>query len=167
MSFQLRPITASDNTIVAEIIRTTLLEFGAAKPGTMYYDPNVYHTFEQFQKAGCAYFVVEMNDKIVGCGGVFKTEGLPEGVVELSRMYLLPEARGKGIGKHLLQHCENTAQTLGYQQIYLESMPELRLALPLYEKSGYEYLNAPLGDSGHFGCGVRMLKKIPTPSPTL
>ncbi|MEY4904759.1 MAG: hypothetical protein RLZZ292_2574 [Bacteroidota bacterium] len=165
MSFQLRPIAASDNNVVAEIIRTTLLEFGAAKPGTMYYDPSVYHTFEHFQKAGCAYFIVEMSDEIIGCGGVFKTEGLPEGVVELSRMYLLPEARGKGIGKFLLQHCENIAQALGYQQIYLESMPELRLALPLYEKSGYEYLNAPLGNSGHFGCGVRMLKhldKLPT-----
>ena len=160
MSFQIRPIVLADNNPIADIIRNTLLEFGAAKPGTMYYDPAVYHCFEQFQKEGCAYFVVEMNDIIVGGGGVFKTEGLPEGIGELARMYLLPEARGKGIGKKLLQYCENTAQSLGYQQLYLESMSELHLSLPLYEKMGYQYLNAPLGESRHFGCGVRMLKHL-------
>ncbi len=160
MSYTIRPILQSDNNVIADIIRNTLLEFGAAQPGTMYYDPAVYQSFEQFQKEGCAYFVVEMNDIIVGGGGIFKTEGLPEGVAELARMYLLPEARGKGIGQKLLQHCENTAQNLGYRELYLESMSELRLALPLYEKMGYQYLDAPLGNSGHFGCGVRMLKHL-------
>jgi putative acetyltransferase len=160
MEFQIRPITASENDVIAEIIRSTLMEFGAAKEGTMYYDPSVYNTFQHFQKEKCAYFIVEKNEKIVGGGGVFQTEGLPDGVAELSRMYLLPEARGKGMGKFLLQHCENTARDLGYQQIYLETTNELQLAIPLYEKSGYQYLDAPLCDTGHFGCGIRMLKKL-------
>jgi putative acetyltransferase len=160
MEFQIRPITASDNDVIAEIIRSTLMEFGAAKEGTMYYDPSVYHTYQRFQKEKCAYFIVEKNEKIVGGGGVFQTEGLPEGVVELSRMYLLPEARGKGMGKFLLQYCEKAAHDFGYQQIYLETTNELQLAIPLYEKSGYEYLDAPLCDTGHFGCGIRMLKKL-------
>jgi putative acetyltransferase len=160
MEFQIRPITASDNDVIAEIIRSTLMEFGAAKEGTMYYDPSVYNTFQRFQKEKCAYFIVEKNEKIVGGGGVFQTEGLPEGVVELSRMYLLPEARGKGMGKFLLQYCEKAAHDFGYQQIYLETTNELQLAIPLYEKSGYEYLDAPLCDTGHFGCGIRMLKKL-------
>jgi putative acetyltransferase len=157
---QIRPISIQDNASIATIIRNTLLEFGAAQPGTMYYDPNVYHTFEQFQQAGCAYFVVELEGKVLGGGGVFRTKGLPEGTAELSRMYLLPEARGKGMGKALLQHNEQVARQLGYQQLYLETMPELKSAIPLYEKFGYEYLNAPLCDTGHFGCGIQMLKKI-------
>ena len=160
MNFKIRPIRPSDNIEIAEIIRNTLMEFGAAKKGTMYYDPSVFSTFEHFQKEKCAYFVVEKNEKIIGGGGVFKTEGLPEGIVELARMYLLPEARGKGTGKFLLEYCENTARDFGYQKIYLETTEELQLAIPLYEKSGYQYLDAPLCDTGHFGCGIRMLKEL-------
>ncbi len=160
MQIKLRSIQAADNEAVAAIIRNTLLEFGAARAGTMYYDPSVYTTFEHFQKEGCAYFVVETEDKIVGGGGIFRTEGLSEGTVELARVYLLPEARGKGIGKQIIQHCEAVAQSMGYQHLYLETTKELIVAIPLYEKLGFEYLKGPLGNSGHFGCEIQMRKML-------
>ena len=39
-------------------------------------------------------------------------------------------------------------------------MPELKLALRIYEKFGFEYLSAPIGNSGHFGCDLWMIKKL-------
>lgn len=159
MEIKIRPIQQEDNDALASIIRDSLMEFGAAKQGTMYYDPEVYRSFEAFQQDGCAYFVATIDEKIVGGAGIYKTKGLPENVVELSRMYLLPEARGKGLGKKLILLCEKTALDLGYSQVYLETMKELNIAVPLYESLGYKYV-CPMGKSGHFACEISMLKEI-------
>jgi len=158
--FKIRPIQAADNEPIAAIIQRSLLEFNAAKPGTMYFDPTVHHTSEYFQKDDCEYFVAELDGKIVGGAGYFTTPGLPEGVVELVRLYLAPEARGKGIGKFLILHCESAARLRGYHRMYLETTKELNIAVPLYEKLGYHYIDHTLGESGHFGCEIRMLKSL-------
>lgn len=159
MELKIRPILQTDNQILASIIKESLLEFGAAKQGTMYYDPEVYQTFEAFQQEGCAYFVATIDDKVVGGAGIYRTKGLPENVVELSRMYLIPEARGKGWGKKLIQLCEETALKMGYTQLYLETMQELNIAVPLYESLGFEYV-CPMGKSGHHACEISMLKTL-------
>jgi putative acetyltransferase len=75
-------------------------------------------------------------------------------------MYLLPKARGLGLGRHMIQQCLDWARAEGYQQIYLETMPELRKALKVYEKFGFEYLKAPMGNSGHTGCSLWMLLNV-------
>ncbi len=75
-------------------------------------------------------------------------------------MYLKPEARNLGLGKKLIDTCLEFAKGLGYIQVYIETMPELRKAVSVYEKYGFQYLNGPLGNTGHFGCDVWMLKKI-------
>ena len=52
------------------------------------------------------------------------------------------------------------AKEAGYKNIYLETMPELKQALKTYEKFGFEYMNHPMGNSGHFGCELWMLKRL-------
>ena len=71
-----------------------------------------------------------------GCG-IYPTYGLPEGCAELVKLYLLPEARGRGLGKKLLEHCAAEAKSMEYDTLYLESMPELNKAVHLYESVGY------------------------------
>jgi putative acetyltransferase len=46
----------------------------------------------------------------------------------------------------------------GYTHIYLESLPAFGKAISIYEKQGFEQLSAPLGNSGHTGCDIWMLK---------
>ena len=75
-------------------------------------------------------------------------------------MYLSAAARGMGLGRMMIENCLQTAAALGYTQVYLETMPELRLALKVYEKFGFEYLTGPIGNTGHFGCTLWMLKKL-------
>jgi len=101
-----------------------------------------------------------MNDEIVGGSGVYPTPGLPEGCCELVKLYLSPIARGKGIGKALIQQCFTSAKEFGYKSMYLETMPELSIAVGLYEQLGFKYLQGPLGNSGHFGCDIWMLKDL-------
>ncbi|MBC6492177.1 GNAT family N-acetyltransferase [Flavihumibacter stibioxidans] len=160
MNLKIRPIEPADNPLLATIIRTALTEFGANKPGTVYYDESTDHLYELFRHPGSAYFVAVENGKIIGGAGIFPTEGLPEGCGELVKMYLSAEARGKGLGRRLIAHILETAKAMGYHQVYLETMPELRKAVSVYEKFGFSYLEGPLGNSGHFGCDVWMLKDI-------
>jgi len=103
--------------------------------------------------------VALLNGKIVGGGGIFPTDGLPAGTCELVKMYLLPEARGMHLGSTMINKCLEWAKGAGYQYVYLETMPELRLALKVYERFGFEYLKGPMGNSGHTGCSLWMLKK--------
>src|SRR6202171_5879828 len=156
----IRPIRAGDNAAIAAIIRGTLTEFGANKPGTVYFDPTTDDLFELFSAPGSAYFIAEVEGRIVGGSGVFPTPGLPEGCCELVKLYLLSEMRGQGLGLHLMEKCFLTAIDLGFSEMYVETMPELSTAIGLYEKAGFTFLPGPLGKSGHFGCDLWMIKNL-------
>ena len=157
---RIRPIEFADNSILAGIIRNTLAEFGANHPGTVYFDAATDHLYEVFQQERSFYFVAELDGKIAGGGGIYPTEGLPADTCELVKMYLLPEARGIGLGRRLLERCMDVAKSSGYSKMYLESMPELKQALSMYEKAGFKYLCAPMGNSGHFGCDLHMCRDL-------
>ena len=159
-NINIRPILPEDNANLAAIIRNTLTEFGAAKPGTVYYDETTDHLSDVFMKQGSCYFVVTMNDEVAGGAGIYPTENLPADTCELVKLYLSAKARGRGIGKLLMQKCEAAAREFGYKNIYLETMPELKIAVPMYEKMGYEYLSKAMGNSGHTGCEIWMLKEV-------
>lgn len=157
----IRTIRPGDNTALATIIRDTLAEFGANHPGTVYYDPTTDHLFEVFNaEVRSVYFIALKDGVMVGGAGIYPTDGLPEGTCELVKMYLKPEARGLGLGRTLIEKCLTTAKEFGYKQVYLESMPELKKALTVYEKFGFEYLKGPMGNSGHTGCQLWMLKQL-------
>jgi putative acetyltransferase len=160
MNINIRTIQQSDNPFLAKIVKDTLSEFGANHPGTVYYDPTTDALFELFQTKGAAYFVAEVNNEIVGGGGIYPTEGLPDDTCELVKMYLFPQARGTGLGRTLIERSIDFAKETGYKNVYLESMPELKQALKVYAKFGFDYLKGPMGNSGHTGCSLWMLKKL-------
>lgn len=159
-NIRLRPIRAADNSIIAAIIRQILTEFGANKPGTVYFDPTTDDLYHLFSTPGAAYFIAEADGRVVGGSGVFPTAGLPAGCCELVKLYLIPEMRGQGLGLLLMKKCFKIAIEFGFTQMYLETMPELRTAIGLYEKAGFTFLSAPLGHSGHFGCDLWMTKRL-------
>ncbi|MGQ0739991.1 MAG: GNAT family N-acetyltransferase [Bacteroidota bacterium] len=160
MSIRIRNIQPSDNPFLSKIVKNTLAEFCANHPNTVYFDPTTDTLFEVFQKERSAYFVAELNGEIVGGGGIYPTDGLPDDTCELVKMYLLPQARGAGLGRTLIEKCLTTAKENGYKKVYLESMPELKQALNIYAKFGFEYLKGPMGNSGHTGCSLWMLKQL-------
>ena len=160
MNISIRTIQPADNPFLSRIVKDTLAEFGANHPRTVYYDPTTDALYELFQKEGAAYFVAEINNEIVGGGGIYPTNGLPADTCELVKMYLLPQARGKKLGRTLIEKCIAFAKEAGYKQVYLESMPELKQALKVYAKFGFAYLKGPMGNSGHTGCSLWMLKEL-------
>ncbi|MFA6276862.1 MAG: GNAT family N-acetyltransferase [Pedobacter sp.] len=156
----IRPIKSGDDAPLGKLIKSVLTEFKANKPGTAYFDESTNHLSTVFENPKSTYWVIEENGAIIGGGGVFPTANLPEGTCELVKLYLYPAARGRGLGKAIMDKCFSSAKDLGYQNVYLESMPELNKAVSMYERMGFEKLCSSLGDSGHFGCDIWMVKKL-------
>ena len=96
----IRQIEAKDNVALAIVIRTALAEFGANKPGTVYFDPSTDHLYELFQVPGAVYFIAEKDGILLGGGGIFPTQSLPDKTCELVKLYLDAAARGTGLGKN-------------------------------------------------------------------
>lgn len=156
----IRLIEEKDNEAVAHIIRATLEEFGANHPGTVYYDQSIWSLSDILDGNKSTYFVIEEDNRILGGGGIYPTQGLPEHTAELVKLYTIPEIRGKGYGKRLINICLDFAKEVGYKHIYLESMDELSMAVGLYERLGFKYLDTPMGESGHSYCKIWMLKDL-------
>lgn len=157
---KIRVISEKENSAIAHIIRKTLEEFGANQPGTVYFDKSIWKLSNIVEENKSTYFVIEDNGEILGGGGIYPTEGLPAKTAELVKIYTLPEVRGKGYGKLLINTCLAFAKEVGYEQVYLESMDELSMAVALYERLGFEHIDAPMGKSGHNYCKIWMLKKL-------
>jgi len=160
MEVVIREILPEDNEAMALIIRNSLTEFGLNIPGTAYFDESTDRLYEAFRIEKSKYFVaLDSDGKQIGGVGIYPTDGLPEDTVELVKMYLIPEQRGKGLGKLLMKKCIALAEELGYNQIYLESMPQLKDAVSAYQKLGFKLLDGPIGNTGHYSCSIWMLYK--------
>ena len=156
----IRNIEQRDNVAVAEIIRSVLMEMGAKKIGTTYADPNLDTMYESYQKLNSIYFVVEQDGKIVGGAGIDRLENGDPSICELQKMYFLPEARGLGVGSKMIQLCLQKATEFGFKKCYLETMTFMIDAQKLYKKSGFYYLDNPLGNTGHTSCPIWMMKDL-------
>lgn len=156
----LREIRKEDNPQVSEVIRTVLDAFGVPKVGTAYADKALDYMFEHYDKPKATYFVVEEDDKIIGCAGVAQLDNYGGNICELQKMYFLEAARGRGLGKAMITICLERAQEFGFEACYLETMPYMETAQKLYKQMGFEYLDRPLGNTGHYSCPVWMLKKL-------
>jgi putative acetyltransferase len=160
MALIFRSMTPADNAALAQIVRDAFIEFGMPQEGTVYTDPSTDHLYDVFQHPGSTYFIAEEDGVVLGGCGVYPTDALPEGCAELVKFYLTATARGKGIGKILMEKSAEAAIQLGYKQLYLESFPHLAKAVSMYEKAGYKLLDAPMGNSGHFATTIWMLKEL-------
>ena len=161
MGILYRQIEEKDNTTLAELIRHVFIEFKADyHKGTIFKDPTTDNLYEYFKMKRSICWVALENERIVGCCGVYPTKDLPIDCAELVKFYVLSTSRSKGIGKSLLKKCENSALELGYKQLYLESLPEFSNAVRMYKKAGFLNLSKAMGNSGHYGCNIWMIKDL-------
>ena len=97
---------------------------------------------------GCFLVAYEEDGSVAGCGAVRLLAG---GDAEVKRMFVVPEARGKGYGRAILRALENEARSLGATRVVLETGERQVEALGLYESAGFrriarfgEYADSPL-----------------------
>ncbi|NQY44025.1 MAG: GNAT family N-acetyltransferase, partial [Legionellales bacterium] len=98
--------------------------------------------------------------KVVGGAGISQLENTTDNICELQKMYFLPQARGKGLGARMMMNCLEKAKYLGYEKCYLETLPYMKSAVKLYEKTDFKVLDKPLGDTGHYSCSEWMIKEL-------
>jgi putative acetyltransferase len=75
-------------------------------------------------------------------------------------MYFLEEARGLGLGTKMINLCLEKAKGFMFDKCYLETMTYMKAAQKLYVKNEFEYIDTPLGNTGHYSCPVHMLKDL-------
>jgi putative acetyltransferase len=160
MKYILREIEPKDNLKIATVIRNVFEELDAPKVGTAYADPHLNTLFEVYQDENEIYFVVEKDEIILGGCGIGKLIDAEIKICELQKMYLAKEARGKGIAKELMQKCLTFAKQAGYDKCYIETLPFMKDAQKLYVKSGFSYIDGPMGATGHNACDVFMIKNL-------
>jgi putative acetyltransferase len=151
-NYLIRPIRVADNPAVAGVIRQVMTEFGATGCGYSIGDAEVDAMFEAYPAPEAAFFVVEGEGKVLGCGGVAPLQGGEPGVCELRKMYFLPALRGSGIGSRLLGIILNAARAAGYSLCYIETLEGMDQARKLYTQHGFAPINHALGSTGHTSC---------------
>lgn len=141
----IRPITSADDAEIARIIRENLEAYHLDIPGTAYFDPELdcLSAFYRAQPDKRAYFVAAYDDgTVIGGVGVAEFAGFDH-CAEIQKLYLSDPAKGKGLGKRLMQTAEAFARSAGYDNLYLETHSNLQTAMNLYEKMQFRQIEKP------------------------
>jgi GNAT superfamily N-acetyltransferase len=89
---------------------------------------------EEMAPPGGVFVLVEVDGVAVAGGGVRR---LGDGVGEIKRMFVVPDARGKGHARRLLDALEAAAADLGYTRLRLDTARSMTTAMRLYRRAGY------------------------------
>lgn len=136
---EMRRATNEDGDAVRELVFGVLAEFGLTgdREGT---DRDLDDIVGNYVDRGGRFDVLVTDDGgIAGCVGLYP---LREGVVELRKMYLRPEYRGKGTGRRLLDHALAAAREIGFRRVELETNSRLVEAIRMYERYGFQPVEA-------------------------
>lgn len=130
----LRPAVNGDTESIRQVVFTVLEEYGlVAEPQER--DADLDDVEAGYIRPGGLFDVlVTDDDRIVGTMGLVP---LREGVCELRKMYLLPEVRGHGWGKRMMEHVLDRARDLGFKRVELETAAVLVEAIGLYTRYGF------------------------------
>ena len=139
-AYSFRDALPGDAAAVQEVVGTVLREYGmeldiADKDGDLAGIPASYTA-----GGGAFRVLVDGAGRVVGCGGLFPLGGR---LAEIRKMYLLPEARGRGLGRALLRQLVETARSAGLHRLTLETKSVLREAIALYQSFGFTEIPHP------------------------
>ncbi len=144
MGYKIREMTPEDNLAVKTLIRDNLKKHGLDIPGTVYFDPgidNLYEVYSGSEKQGY-YVLADEENRVIG--GIGFAEFAPfENCAELQKLYLADAVKGFGLGYRLIRFIEEKMMEAGYKASYLETHLNLKAAIHIYEKSGYEKIERP------------------------
>jgi putative acetyltransferase len=157
----IREIEEMDNQTMEHIIKRSLESFDLNIPGTAYFDPELSRLAQFYKKQANANYWVVVNeqDEVVGGVGIAPF-GQKEGICELQKLYISPEAQGKGLSKELMKVALDFAME-HYSYCYLETLEKLKTANLLYIKLGFEPLEKPLDGSEHSAMDAWYIKELP------
>lgn len=130
---RIAPAPVSAGSEIQALVVGVLTEFGlqADLDGV---DADVLDVDRHYRQLGGEFYIVEQHGVLIGTMGFVPVSA---DTCELRKMYLLPAARGRGLGRRLLALAEQSARERGFRYMKLETAAVLRAAVELYERSGY------------------------------
>jgi GNAT superfamily N-acetyltransferase len=93
---------------------------------------------------GGAFVIVREDGRAVAGGGIRR---LSDRVCEVKRMFVVPDARGRGHGRRVLDALERAAADLGYRRARLDTAQSMTTAMALYRSAGYRSIPDYNGNS--------------------
>lgn len=159
--YEIRRLLAKDVPQLIQLTRSIWAEFGfdANHPDAPIFEAELEKTYEIYSAKKSAYFVLVHGNTIVGGAGFGPLAGEFD-ICELKGMYLAPTTRGVGLGKILLRHILDEMRQRGFKECYLETMNFMTQANLLYQKSGFNRLDRPKGNTGHPWTNCWYIKKL-------
>lgn len=106
---------------------------------------------------GCVLLAIEQGEAGESVLGTVALMRDRPGVYELTKMAVVTEARGRGIGRQLLSAAIARFRSLGGRELFLESNRKLVPAITLYESGGFEHRPAPRPGSPYARADVYMV----------
>lgn len=103
---------------------------------------------------GHVLFAIDADERAIGTVAL-KRES--DGVYELTKMVVAPEARGLGVGRKLMDGAIDVFRASGGTELFLESSTKLGPALALYESAGFRHYPAPRPGSHYARADVYMV----------
>ena len=156
----IREVKEKDHAALAKAIRQVLIGIAVPKVGTAYADPELDFMYQAYQVHRSAYFVIEEDGVVLGGAGIAPLAGEDPNICELQKMYFLAQGRGRGLGKKMINHCLAYAKEQSFELCYLETLPYMKAAQKLYLKTGFSYIDGPMGNTGHTSCNVWLTKAL-------
>jgi putative acetyltransferase len=112
--------------------------------------------FEAFRSRRSAYLVATVNGQLVGGAGIAKLDEAGAQACELTRMYLRPEIRGRGLGQTLLHRALDLARQMVYSQCYFEAVSGISCPVRFLERHGFEKVRVPRQESNSSWLRMRL-----------
>ena len=134
MDFTIRLATAADAPAARAVVFPVLESYGL-RPEPAGTDADLFDLEAAYFRCGGAFWVAED-----GRGRIVATCGLSPvdaQAVELRKMYVLPDARRRGLASRLLELALAFAKARGFERVELETASVLREAIALYRKAGF------------------------------
>jgi GNAT superfamily N-acetyltransferase len=123
----------SDESPGRELLAELIDHLNAIYPGRAARPGSVTTPREMVAPEG-AFLIGWEGERAVACGGLRRLE---DGICEIKRMYVVPGARSRGVGRALLRALEDAARELGYDRVRLDAGPEQRHSRVLFASTGY------------------------------
>lgn len=152
--FTFRTVTNKDTEKIISLVKTILPEFNLTySPETS--EQDLQDIEGTYTKNGGAFEVIEnLQGEILGTVALLKIDN---DRCKMRKMYVHSHYRKNGLGHALLKRAFYIAKTLGFKEIVLETVHNMKAAIHLYEKHGFQKID---GQTSSPRCDIVMSKKI-------
>jgi len=79
-------------------------------------------------------YLLYLDEEVVGMGAL---RNMNKDIGEITRMYIRPDYRGKGLGKKILKQLLKKGKEFGFSTIYLNTAPFMESARQMYHSFGF------------------------------